>query len=67
MARARELGVGLRGRGTRTEPIQAKQLGVLELDEFVAQLKIRSNREIGLMIYDSKEALDLHGPSLPLP
>lgn len=67
MARAKALGIGLRGRGTRTDPLKPKQLRSLELDDFTEQLKARSNRKIGVMIYESKEALDLHAPSLPLP
>lgn len=67
IVRAKELGIGLRGHGTRTDPLKPSHLRELQLYEFTQTLSSASNRSVRAMIYDSKEALDLRGPAIPLP
>jgi hypothetical protein len=64
--RAAEIGVGLRGGGTRTDPLtrdQLRELGLLDL----ANLATRQvDRPVTFMLYNSSGAVRQRGPSLPI-
>ena len=67
LQRAQELGIPLRGSGTRTGPLTEDQLGILGLKDVLKQLGTKSGRDVGFVIFRSKVEMDLRGPNLPLP
>jgi filamentous hemagglutinin len=66
-ARAKALGVQIRGRGTRTAPLTEKQLEKLGLLELRNQLRERmSGRPVAFMVYRDLEQTLARGPSIPV-
>lgn len=62
--KAKELGIGLRSRGTRTGPLSPSQLDTLGLSRIQSQLQQMAGREVHFMIYDSIDTATARGPSL---
>jgi filamentous hemagglutinin len=62
-ARAKDLGLGLRSRGTRTGPVdQDEHLQALGLLQLRDRLNLRARRDVAFMIYkDLEHALDRSG------
>ena len=67
LQRAKELGIPLRGNGTRTGPIRPQQLQSLGLEAIANRLSRQENRDVGIMIYRTRKELELRGPNLPIP
>lgn len=68
MARARELGISLRGGGTRTDVVRdPASIEALGLGDVMGQLRQQSGRQVGVVIYSSRDALVRRGPNTPLP
>jgi RHS repeat-associated protein len=61
LAKAKELGIALRGRGTRTGPLKQKELETLGLDELAKRLSRQAGRKVSFMIYETEEALRRRG------
>jgi RHS repeat-associated protein len=62
LAKAKELGVELRSKGTRTEPLMdPKMLRALGLDKLTQRLSQQAGRPVRFMIYESEEALRERG------
>ncbi len=61
LAKAKELGLSLRGAGTRTGPLTASELKALGLEKTAAELSKQSGRPVNFMIYGTKEALEKRG------
>jgi hypothetical protein len=57
MDEARELGIDLRSRGTRTGPLDREMLRELGLFEVFVEFNERADRPVSFMIYESIEAL----------
>ena len=67
LARAEELGIGLRSGGTRTGPLNDEQLAELGLDELAESLSEEAGREVNFMIFeDAATAID-RSPSIVVP
>jgi filamentous hemagglutinin len=64
--RAAEIGVELRGGGTRTEELTYRQLERLGLSTLAEILSKRVDRPVTFMIYNSSGAVRQRGPSLPI-
>ena len=57
--RARELGIGLRSRGTRAGPRTDVQMAQLGIDDLTEELSMEAGSEFNFMIFDSTaEAVD---------
>ena len=68
MSRARELGLPLRGGGTRTAPINdTSTLEMLGLGDVMTNLRLQSGRDMSIVIFGSRDALTQRGPNTPLP
>ena len=67
MQRAEELNVGLRGGGSRTEPLSINQMRQLGLYDVWRQAEREAGREVSFMLYSSVEAVTRRGPSRPIP
>lgn len=65
--RAKELGIGLRGGGTRTIPLKKEQLETLGLWDLAEELSHRAGRRVSFMIYDSAESVLKRGPAILVP
>jgi hypothetical protein len=64
LARAKELGIGLRSSGTRTGPLTARDLQALGLRNMQRQLSTQAGREVNFMIYGSvDDAASRAGPT----
>ena len=66
MQRAVELGIPLRGGGTRTEPLGDNALRALGFRELVDDLRHQAERPVSVMIYRSRRAVARRGPSRPI-
>jgi filamentous hemagglutinin len=66
MRRAEELGIQLRGQGSRTERLEDKDLEALGLKDLASQLDRETGRDVNFMIYRSRDALEVRGPNLPV-
>jgi hypothetical protein len=66
MQRAIDLGIPLRGGGTRTVPLGNNALARLELRELVENLRNQADRPVSFMIYGSRQAVTRRGPSRPI-
>ena len=64
---AKEAGVGLRSRGTRTGPLTPAQVDQLGLSDMQAQLEEMSGREVKFMVYRSIDGALNHKPSMLVP
>ncbi|MGK5545584.1 RHS repeat-associated core domain-containing protein [Streptomyces sp. URMC 127] len=63
--RAKELGIGLRSRGTRTGPLSTANLDALGLSGMQSKLQdMAGGREVHFMIYNSIDAATARGPSI---
>ena len=62
--RARYLGIELRSRGTRTEPLTREHLRALGLEGLVRRLSDLAGRKVSLMIYGSVDGAVGRSPSL---
>jgi hypothetical protein len=67
LARARELGVGLRSGGTRTGPLNAAQVQRLGLGPLQQSLSREAGRPVNFMIYGDAAAAAKRAPSVPIP
>jgi len=67
LARARELGVGLRSAGTRTGPLSAAQVQQLGLGPLQQSLSQMAGRPVNFMIYGDAAAAAARAPSVPIP
>lgn len=67
LARARELGVGLRSAGTRTGPLSAAQVQQLGLGSLQQSLSQMAGRPVNFMIYGDAAAAAARAPSIPIP
>jgi hypothetical protein len=56
-AKAKELGIELRGKATRTGPLEPVALKALGLDQLAHRLSQQAGRPVSFMIYESEEAL----------
>jgi HK97 family phage portal protein len=66
--RARQLGLPLRGGGTRTEPIDdPSTFNALGLGDVMMNLRQQSGRDVSIVIFSSRDALVRRGPNRPLP
>ena len=61
LAKAKQLGIGLRGGGKRTGPLTSEELHELGLDNLADQLSEDAGREVNFMIYDSLDTLAARG------
>lgn len=61
LAKAKELGIELRGKSTRTGPLGAQALKALGLDKLAQKLSQQAGRPVNFMIYESEEALRQRG------
>jgi RHS repeat-associated protein len=61
LAKAKELGIELRSKGTRTGPLDPQALKALGLDKLAQQLSQQAGRKVSFMIYESEEALRQRG------
>jgi filamentous hemagglutinin len=66
MQRAEEIGVKLRGGRTRTGPLDDVQVRILGLGDAVAKLRVRTQRDIGIVIFRSINDLTKRGPNIPI-
>jgi filamentous hemagglutinin len=62
LQRAKELGIGLRGGGTRTVPLKDKHLKMLGLLDLQQELNEMAGRPVTFMIYESIESIAQRGP-----
>ena len=67
LQRAKELGIGLRGGGTRTGPLTDEQLQMLGLLDLTEELSRTAGRPVKFMIYESIDAAVKRGPSILVP
>lgn len=67
MQRARELGIPLRGRGTRTMPLTNEQMRQIGLYRIAENLSRQYRRPVAFMIYDSVDVATSRSPSVVLP
>ena len=68
IAKAKELGIGLRSGGTRTGPLTAAELEKLGLKDLAQQLsKQAGGREVNFMIFDTVETATGRSPSIVVP
>ena len=67
LARAAELGIGLRSQGLRTGPLQAADLQRLGLSDLAQRLSSEAGRPVNFMIFGTKQAAVSRGPSTVLP
>ncbi|MFL8014166.1 hypothetical protein [Xanthomonas vasicola] len=67
LQRAQDLGIGLRGAGTRTGPLSGRDLKALGLKDLAAKLSQQSGREVNFMIYSSPTNAKNRAPSIELP
>lgn len=67
LARAKELGIGLRSGGARTGPLSARDLEALGLRGLQGQLSRSSGREVNFMIYRNADTAVNRSPSILLP
>jgi RHS repeat-associated protein len=65
--RAKEVGVGLRGGGTRTAPLSTRNLDALGLRDLSNQLSRQVGREVNFMIYKEPAGALNRAPSIILP
>jgi hypothetical protein len=66
MQRAIDLGIPLRGRGTRTEPIRGARLDELGLGSLRNMVREQEGGPVSFMIYSSRHAVTRRGPSRPI-
>jgi hypothetical protein len=66
MQRAADLGIPLRGGGTRTGPLGESALRELGLRELAGNLRDQADRPVSFMIYSSRHAVTRRGPSRPI-
>jgi hypothetical protein len=62
LQRAKELGIGLRGGGTRIVPLKDKHLKMLGLLDLQQELNEMAGRPVTFMIYESIESIAQRGP-----
>lgn len=68
LARAVELGVQTRGRGSRTEPLDEPQMRELGLWETISQIRRKTGRaHSNFVVHRDTESLRDRGPNLKLP
>jgi hypothetical protein len=67
LARAEKLGVGLRGSGTRTGPLTARDLRALGLRDLSIQLSQQYGREVNFMIFNNTNTAIQRAPSIIIP
>lgn len=61
LSKAKELGIELRGKGSRTGPLGAEALKALGLDKLAQRLSQQAGRPVNFMIDESEEALRQRG------
>ncbi len=66
LRRAIELGIPVRGGGSRTEPLGQDALRALGLRGLVDNLRNQADRPVSFMIYSSQQAVTQRGPSRPI-
>ena len=66
MQRAIDLGIPLRGGGTRTRPLSQNDLNDLGLIGLAGRLSRQMERDVNLMIYSSRGSVTRRGPSRPI-
>lgn len=67
LARAKEVGIGLRSGGTRTGPLSARDLRVLGLRDLSSQMGQQVGRQVNFMIYNDPATAIQRAPSVILP
>lgn len=66
MQRAIDLGVPLRGGGTRTRRLRGEELTDFDLRDLAASLGRSAERDVSFVIYNSQPAVTRRGPSRPI-
>ena len=64
LAQAKELGIGLRFGGTRTDPLTSADLEKLGLTDLAARLSSLAGRPVNFMIFDSVAGAISRAPSI---
>ena len=64
---ASSIGVGLRGRGTRTGPLLSPELRDLGLRSLRNELRDQAGRKVSFMVYESADSATSRGPSIMVP
>ena len=67
LARAKELGIGLRSGGVRTGPLNPAELEKLGLLELVDKLSKQWGRKVSFMLYDSTDSALKRGAGITIP
>jgi filamentous hemagglutinin len=67
MRRAEDLGIPLRGQGSRTWALRNRELEKLGLSDLRRAVESQAGREVTFMIYRSREAVERRGPYLLVP
>lgn len=67
LAKAEELGIGLRSGGTRTGPLTARDLRALGLRDLSNKMGQQVGREVNFMIYNNPATAAQRAPSIILP
>ncbi|MES2349853.1 MAG: hypothetical protein V4641_20005, partial [Pseudomonadota bacterium] len=67
LAKAEELGIGLRSSGTRTGPLTARDLRALGLRDLSNQMGQQTGRDVNFMIYNKPATAAQRAPSVILP
>lgn len=67
LARAKELGIGLRSGGTRTGPLIERDLRALGVFDLSNQMGQQAGREVNFMIYNNPATAIQRAPSVILP
>jgi hypothetical protein len=65
--RAKQLGIGLRGGGTRTGPLTEEQLDELGLSDLADELTDQAGRDVHFMIFENIDTATSRSPSIVAP
>jgi hypothetical protein len=66
-AQAKELGIQLRGGGTRTAPLNASDLDELGLSDLAEEMNSGTGPKVSFMIYADQNAIDARGDNMVAP
>ncbi|HEX2704123.1 MAG TPA: hypothetical protein VHM65_00040 [Candidatus Lustribacter sp.] len=64
LARAKEIGVSTRARGTRAAPLWSHELDRLGLRDLMRDLSGQAGRNVSFMVYASRESVLLRGDGI---
>jgi hypothetical protein len=65
--RAKQLGIGLRGGGSRTGPLTEEQLDELGLSDLTDELTDQAGRDVHFMIFENIDTATSRSPSIAAP